>query len=72
MGDAAPCRANRFPTSFLRGCGEIVSQAVDLAYEGEYLSITVARQHRTHTGFAFMPSHPGEKHLRDHIELQGL
>jgi|GEM_PF-3848004 len=62
------------PTSFLRECGEPTTRADDLTYSSEQLpvlsnqfaEITVAQQCRTSrfrvTGFAFEPSHPGERH----------
>lgn len=69
-----PYRLTRFPPPF----GEVVekshSQAVDLAYGERFMArpITVARQHRTCTGFAFQPTHPGVGRLKTAIELTGL
>lgn len=60
------------PISFPRDPGENTIQAGDLALQLSVSicldsCITVAGQHRTSTGFAFMPSHPGERHLNSNI-----
>ncbi len=59
-----------FPPPFIEVVVNAV-QAGDLAWlpGGQH---TVAQQHRTRTGFAFMPSLPGVRHLTAAIQLNLL
>ncbi len=82
MEETAPFGPTGFPPPFCEVVEKYHSREVDLAYEigrrirlGEedlQISITVARQHRTCTGFAFQPSHPGAKRPGTCMELNAL
>jgi hypothetical protein len=73
MGKLRRYKPTGIPPPFCEVVVKDHPQAVDLAYEETPVSsITVARQHRTRTGFAIMPSHPGKRHLRTNIEFQAF
>ena len=46
---------------------ETTPEVVVLAFR--FVRITVAGQHRTFTGFVFMPSHPGERRLNRQFSI---
>ncbi len=64
----------RFSTSFPRGCGEFGSAGgrPGSVRNFLFLAITVARQHRSLTGFALQPSHPGVRRLRSIMNFKAL
>ncbi len=74
MEETAPVGPTYFPPPFREVVVKPGPQVVDLTYEivqGE-ISITVARQYRTFTGFAFQPSHPGVRRLRTAMKFIAL